>query len=526
MSTFIVSSRLHYIFLILILFLGIENANADTLFITSTDEFLKVRLSKYSTETVGEQYHPQQIIVLKEGKPYTGSVIKEKGIRMVYGGIFDQNAFYVDDEDQSTLMINYRNGRFFGEYYYDDPDVTIRFYFDADGKPEGKGVIRIKESNHWQKEFVPDIIPLISFSNNISNQRPVLDQYSEDIGKFDYQADQTLRIRPNDMSLYDLLEQISMPDANIGNCYLLDSIVYTFKSGKLQDIDYRSSCNFQYKLSPDNFIQEMPVLNSATTGGEKFYDFDYSVCLFSPSTYNLLLGGWRYYYATIIDGGYGKFFSSLDKLPSSGEIRADNYQVNIEFDIPLMKKNAERLKIEEVFDSNPAEWGYGQNIYEIDDYFVKSFQLTFESDDLKVHTVYHKNGDQYYLESNFVLKGSNAEHTGNEYNGRFVTAGDFSNGLIDSIYYMTDDQSMNVSYGTHNLFLLKRTSGEEFHIEMRGRLAFDQRRRLDVVEARVNAKLHMEGSYISLINDGEARFIFSDGSEKIYNYKNGEIKID
>lgn len=85
------------------------------------------------------------------------------------------------------------------------------------------------------------------------------------------------------------------------------------------------------------------------------------------------------------------------------------------------------------------------------------------------------------MESSFVLKGSNAHHTGDEYNGRLVTAGDFNTGLIDSIYYRTDVQSMKVSHGTHNYFLLKRNSADRYLVEMNGRLAFDQAKKPDVV---------------------------------------------
>lgn len=530
MNFLLLSRKLCYTFVICTLFIRLADAQADTLFITPEDEFLQVRLSKFSTETIGEHRYPRQTIVLKEGEPFTGTVIKKKGIRLFYGIIFEEVG-RIDKDDQSTLVVNYKNGKFFGEYYYGDPKVDIHFYFDNDGKPYGKGIIRFEEKNYGQIEFVPNIIPFVGFSNYFSDPDYFLNEYgsyNNDLGKFNYRTNWTnIEVRPNGTHLSDLINRVSIPSYPLSsNCHLLDSIIYSFKSGKLYDIEYSSSCNFEYKLSPDSFIEDMPVINSATDN--IFQEFDYSLCLFSANQNNDLLGGWKYYYSSILDFGYGRFFNSLDQLPTSAEIKAENFHLKIEYDIPLIKNSAKRLKVEEVFNSNPAVHGYGQYVYQINDYFIKEMELSFDSEDLKVHTVYKKNDGQYYLESNFVRKGSYTPHTDNEYNGTLITAGNLNTELIDSIFYETINQPMDAYTGTHdphNFFLLKKMEKENYLMEIKGNLARDNERELDLVEARIEAKLK-DRAFNNLINHGVSKFKFSDGSEKVFNYKDGDIIID
>ena len=66
----------------------------------------------------------------------------------------------------------------------------------------------------------------------------------------------------------------------------------------------------------------------------------------------------------------------------------------------------------------------------------------------------------------------------------------------------------------------------KYLIEIEGKLANDWDNDRHLSNCKIEAKLIEEYSKFKLINDGPAKFLFSDGKSKTYNYKNGEIIID
>jgi len=501
----------------------------DTLFLKPHDEFLDVRLSKFSTEKIGERPF-YRTLVYYEGKPFTGTIVKNKGLSQGGREIIGSFANYSENEDDQTYFsVSYQNGRFSGWYMEENECADIRLWFDKDGNPDKSGMVIIKKTEAFELDHVPVTNPkFLRLSERFSNGNCLINFYDErNLGVFNYRdnSESVLLLPLGVQSLNELIYKYAIIDPELNNCKLLDTIHYKFSKNHLLDFSYKDECGYKIVFEKSTMINEMPVFDAATNDGNHFINIDYSNLLFSDYYSDELSGSRFYYIKSILSSENGYFFNTLDKLPEWAKVTTNDYFFEIHFDIEKAKREAEQISLKDYFSTEKLNVPYRDPIYKIA-LPAKSFDLICN---IKINNSYTKHIKSKYLVSTDGNYDLNSEYW---YDGDTViitTSGNLKNKILKK-FELHINPNTEPANGEMRWLKIEYIGNDKYIIEAAGRLGRDDVKNAQITSYQILAKsINQQGSdsnFLSLKPDGTTTFKYEDGTQKQYKYKNGELIID
>jgi|GEM_PF-2476466 len=525
------TNKIHYCIFFISLILSFLEANAqtttfkmgDTLFLSPNDEFLDVRLSKFSDVKVGDDNHYRNLVYY-DGHPFTGTIMKNKGLYHDGNQIIGSFARYTEDEnDSSFFCINYLNGRFYKDYLLNNDFVKTKLWFDKNGNPDKSGYVVVKKIKSADVQNVPEINPkFITLSRLVSE----IDFYDDgNLGVFNHRGNsEKVSIFPAGIqSLEELVIKYSILNPELSNCNLVDTIFFGFSNNHLLTLTYKDECESKIEFDNSKFILDMPVFDAATNYGNDFINVDYSKLLFS-SDFDEFSTSRRYFIETFLSFGSGSFFSALENLPKWAKITTKGYSLEVYFDKVKTTKEAKRMSLKETFNTEGYNGPYHDPIYHIAAP-IKSFIIIGDiNDDF---------GKTKHTKSNYAISEDMKYQLSSEYwyNSDTVlinTAGDLKNGILDRFEYKSNIRQDR--YEGFTSLIIQHKTANSYIIEAHGKLAFDTSLGKDiksfVLEAINKNTDEDHHKLLHLIPDGKSTFIYSDGTQKQFKYKEGALIID
>lgn len=501
-------------------------APGDTLFLNPKDEFLDIRLSKFSAVRVGNDHHFRTLVYYNE-KPFTGTIVKNKGLRMSSPSniIGDFNQYEDDDSDSTYFAINYFNGRFCNEYFFSNEYVEISLWFDKNGNPDKSGYTAIKKPKSKGGPQVPEIIPPhIGISDRFINEDFVIDMYDDqNLGIFNHRGNtERAPIFPAGYeSIESLIQKYSMHNPSYFDCNLIDTIFFNFSHNKLLMLSYKDDCETDITFNDSKFLNEMPVFDAAVLDGNRFLHVDYSSLLFSQIT-NALSANLYFYIDNWLGSGEGYYYSTLENIPESATVKSSGYLLEIKFDKLKIKKEAIIKQFNDVFYENGYTGPYREPVYYLK-HSVKSFKLRCDVKDdwgntIHIHTDYSISNDRkYQLFSEYQYDGDTVS---------ISSSGDLSNGVLDNFKYKSIITS-TYHVGVHELNI-QHNIDNSYVVVASGTLGYDHQQDSEIVAARIEARKSEHSTYntLSLVPNGLTTFMYADGTQRQYKYKLGAVVID
>lgn len=482
------------------------NRGKDTLYLDPNDEFLQLRLSKFSFRfTDLNQY---KHIILFEDKPFNGTLIKRVGISC-NSYLFD-NQFNIDHEDSTFYCINFLNGQFYGDFIYESKGLKFHIYFDKNGNPDKSGYVIFKNGMTMDECYVSPIL----FPNHLGVKSPDminLDGFNL-MGIYDFHEDKKFaKIFPN-ISLLEYLDMYAFDNLNMEECNKIDTINFNFQSNSINQFEIKNKCGLNVQFSNFEFIKNVPVFNIATFSGDRFIKTDYNRLPFSNDN-QALFPILDYYIKTIISFGDGHFFDKLENIPTNIHIEAKNFLLDIEYDKNKIIRTSKSVPYSEIFYQYKSKSPV--NIFELK-YYIKNFHLEcnkeLDNEILKINSNYINENSVY----NFTSLIYNVNDT--------ISIGIRGNLLEGDIEHLTINHTGNIDYLDKITNLtLDRIENGNFKYVVKGFLGFDENRNLEIVKVLIEAKKSDFSTLknLYLIPHGKSTFTYSDNFIKEYIYKNG-----